>query len=116
MKTSKEVFSENLRTKLEEKRKSQKQLAKALNVTEAAVSRWVNAEAMPRSNMIDKMAQFFMCSVDDLTASKQRTFTLLPEDVIAEELHNNAKLFKLFLVASKATDEQIDACIALLKK
>lgn len=116
MKTSKEVFSENLRTKLEDKRKSQKQLAKALGVTEAAVSRWVNGDAMPRSSMIDSMAQFFMCSVDDLTASKQRTVQLMPEDVIAEEIHNNAKLFKLFLVASKATEEQIDACIALLKK
>ena len=110
------VFSDNLRMKLETKQKSQKDLAKALGVTEATVSRWVNGEQYPRHNMIDRIAQYLMCSADDLTASPQRTITLLPEDVIAEELHNNAKLFKLFLVASKATDEQIDACIALLKK
>ena len=111
-----EVFSDNLRTKLMEKRNSQKDLAKSVGVTEATVSRWVNGEMYPRHDMIDRIAQYLMCTADDLTASKQRTFALLPEDVIAEELHNNAKLFKLFLVASKATDEQIDACIALLKK
>lgn len=111
-----DVFSENLRNKLEEKRKSQKDLAKALGVTEATVSRWVNGEMYPRHAMVDRIATYLMCTPDDLTASKVRTVTLMPEDVIAEELHNNAKLFKLFLVASKATDEQIDACIALLKK
>lgn len=111
-----EVFSENLRTKLDEKRKSQKDLAKALDVTEASVSRWVNGEQYPRPAMVDRIAQYLMCSVDDLTASKQRIVQLMPEDVIAEEIHNNAKLFKLFLVASKATDEKLDACIALLKQ
>lgn len=111
-----EVFSDNLRTKLMEKRKSQKDLAKSVGVTEATVSRWVNGEMYPRHDMIDRIALYLMCSADDLTASKQRIPQLMPEDVIAEELHNNAKLFKLFLVASKATDEQIDACIALLKK
>lgn len=116
MKSSIEVFSDNLRNKLEEKRKTQRQLAKALNVTEPTVSRWINGEAMPRHNMLDRIAQYLMCSPDDLTASPQRTVTLLPEDVMADELRNNGKLFQLFLVAMKATDEQIDACIALLKK
>lgn len=110
------VFSDNLRNKLEDKRKTQKDLAKALGVTEATVSRWVNGEQYPRHAMIDRIAQYLMCSTDDLTASPARTVQLMPEDVIAEEIHNNAKLFKLFLVASKATDEQIEACIALLKK
>lgn len=77
---------------------------------------WVNGEAMPRAEKIDRIARFFMCSVDDLTSSQERTYTPLPQDIIADEIYENAKLFQLFMVASKATDEQIDACIALLKK
>ena len=116
MKTTLEIFSENLRDLLDKQHKTQRALAKYMQVTEATASRWVNGEAMPRADKVDKMAHFFMCSTDELTSSSERNLPLMPEDVIAEELRENAKLFKLFLVASKATDEQIEACIALLKK
>ena len=116
MRTSVEIFSSNLRRMLEENRKTQRDLARYLKVTEATVSRWVNAESMPRHAMLDKVAAFFICSPDELTTDRQRTVTLLPQDVIADELHQNPKLFQLFIVAMKATDEQIDACIKLLKK
>ena len=116
MRTSVDIFSENLRKMLDDRRRTQRDLAKYLNVTDATVSRWVNAESMPRHAMLDKIATFFTCSPDELTQDRQRVAVLMPEDVIADELHNNPKLFQLFIVAMKATDEQIDACIKLLKK
>ena len=116
MKTSLEIFSYNLRTYLEQKNKTQRQLARALSTTDATVSRWINGEAMPRPAMLDRIAAYLMCGTDDLTRNPAKPIAVLPQDVIADELHENPQLFKLFLVASKATPEQIDACIALLKK
>lgn len=116
MRTTVEIFSENLRKKLEESNHTQRDLARYLKITDATVSRWVNSESMPRHAMLDRVAAFFVCSPDELTQDTQKVAVPMPEDVIAEELHNNGKLFQLFLVASKASEEQIDACIALLKK
>ena len=55
MKKSTEIFSRNLKNKLEEKGKSQSDLARFLNVTPTTVSRWTNAESLPRSPMIDRI-------------------------------------------------------------
>ena len=116
MKTTAEIFSENLRRLLEEKKKTQKALAKFVPTTEATVSRWINGSAMPRYNMIDKICAFLMCSPEDLMLDKDRAVTLLPEDVMSEELKERPILFKLMLVAMRASDEEVSEAIQLLKK
>lgn len=42
--TSKKIFSENLRNKLFAKNKNQAQLAKFVGVSQTSVSHWVNGE------------------------------------------------------------------------
>ena len=116
MKTTIEVFAENLRRLLDEKQKTQRALAKFVPTTEATVSRWVNAEAMPRNNTMDRVCAFLVCKPEDLLLDNEKTAVLLPEDVIAEEIRENPILFKLFVVAMRATDRQIEDAIQVLKK
>lgn len=116
MKTTSEIFSENLRRLLEEKKKTQKALAKFVPTTEATVSRWINGVAMPRYNMIDRICAFLMCSPEDLMLDSEKTAVLLPEDVMVDEIKERPILFKLFLVAMRASDEEVSEAIELLKK
>lgn len=69
MKTTAELFGENLRNQLIVKNKSQADIARYLKVTEASVSRWVNGLSVPRAKMIDKICLFLHCSVKGILAS-----------------------------------------------
>lgn len=115
MTTSKEIFGRNLRNRLEAKNRSQNDLARFLGVTATAVSRWVNGEALPRANMIDRICVFLGCSVEDLMTDHTKVAVLMPEDVIAEEIHNNPRLFQMFMVAIRASDEDLVYCIDYLQ-
>lgn len=116
MKTMKEIFSENLRNQLYLKRMSQSELAKKLNITEASVSKWVQGVTTPRSKKIDEICTVLRCTIDDLTVDHSRTVELAPEDVMAEELRENPRLFKLLFYASKLSDDELDDLIARIKK
>ena len=116
MKTTAQIFSENLRRILEEKNKTQRTLAKLTGTTEATVSRWVNGEVVPRHAKIDSICEVLMCSPEDLMLDKDKTETLLPEDVVAEELRERPLLFRLMIVAMRADDEAIKNAILQLKK
>lgn len=41
-------------------------VARAMEVDEAAVHRWDNGEALPRAAKLPKLADLFGCSIDDL--------------------------------------------------
>ena len=116
MKDIKSVFSVNLRNKLAAKNKTQAQLAKYLGVSQTSVSLWCNGEVLPRSTMINRIADFFMCSADELTTDHSKTVELAPEDVIAEELRENPRLFKLMMYASRLSNEELDELVARVKK
>lgn len=116
MKTTAQIFSENLRRLLEEKNKTQRTLAKLTGTTEATVSRWVNGDVVPRHAKLDSICEVLMCSPEDLMLDKDKTVTLLPEDVVAEELRERPLLFRLMIVAMRADDEAIRDAIMLLKK
>lgn len=112
----KTIFSENLRNKLIAKNKTQAQLAKAVGVSQTTVSFWVNGEKMPRSNMIDKICQYLVCSSDELLTDQNKPVELLPEDIIAEEIRNNPRLFRLMFYAANLSDAELDELIARVKK
>lgn len=115
MSTSSEIFGRNLRNRLDARNRTQADLARHLNVTPTAVSRWVNGDAMPRPNMVDRICSYLNCNVEDLMADHTKVAVLLPEDVLAEEIHNNPRLFQLFMVAMKSTDADLVHCIEYLQ-
>lgn len=115
--TTAETFAKNLKTTLEKKHKTQRELAKYVGTTEATVSRWVTGKALPRTKALDKICQHLMCSPNELmydtgpTRKKETT-----EEIIGKEVWARPLLLKLILAAIKASDEDIEACLALLKR
>lgn len=116
MKSALEIFSENLRSQLFAKRKTQAQLSKHLDVTGATVSRWVNGISMPRPDMLDRICTFLMCSAEDLMTDHTKAIELAPEEVLAEEMNERPRLFRLMFIASKMSDENLDALIQIAEK
>ena len=114
--TTKELFGYNLRNQLEAKRKTQADLARFLDKTPTSVSRWVNGESLPRPDMLDRICVFLMCSAEDLMTDHTKTVVLAPEDVLAEELHERPRLFRLMFYASKMDDDNLDALIQIAEK
>lgn len=116
MRDIKSIFSENLRNKLIAKNKTQAQLAKFVGVSQTSVSLWCNGEVMPRSNMVDKIAKFLVCPSDELMTDHTKEVELAPEDIIAEAIHENPRLFRLMMYASRLSNEELDELIARAKK
>lgn len=115
-KTMHAIFSENLRNQLYLKRMTQADLAKKVGVSEASVSKWCLGEAVPRAKKIDQICILLGCNIEDLTTDHTKTVEIAPEDVIAEEIRNNPKLFRLMMYASRLSDKEIDELIARARK
>lgn len=113
MKTMNEIFSYNLRNMLYAKNRTQVELAKALKTSETSVSYWVNGSVMPRQKKIDEICQYLKCSREDLMVDHEQVAELAPEDVMAEEIRDNPKLFRLMFYAMQLSDESVDQLIKL---
>lgn len=111
-----QIFATNLRNRLAAKRWSQADLSRAVGASQTSVSLWINAEVLPRPNMVKKICQFLGCSSDDLMTDQSKTVELAPEDVIASEIRDNPKLFRLMLYAARLSDAELDALIERAKK
>ena len=114
--TTTELFAYNLRNVLYAKGKTQAELAKGVKTSPTSVSQWVNAVVMPRPYMIDRICAYLNCSFEDLTTDHTQTAEPTPEDVLAEELRDNPRLFKLMFYASKLSDRELDQLIERAKK
>lgn len=108
MTNSKEIFGRNLRNKLDAKHRNQNDLARYLKVTPTAVSRWVNGEAMPRANMLDRICVFLNCTAEDLMTDHTKVAVMLPQDILAEEIENNPRLMRLMFYFMKLSDAELD--------
>jgi transcriptional regulator with XRE-family HTH domain len=64
------MFADKLKTLREERGLSQSQLADKLYVTRQAVSKWERGAGMPDIPSLQKIADFFHVTIDDLTSEK----------------------------------------------
>lgn len=48
---------------------SQIDVAKALNISDAAVSMWETGKTMPRASLLLEIANLYQCTIDDLIRS-----------------------------------------------
>ena len=55
-----------IKTLRENVKLTQVELAIALSVKQASVSRWENGDSMPRADKLPELAKIFGCSIDDL--------------------------------------------------
>lgn len=65
-KEHKSQFSSNLRTLMAKHGFSQRALATALGITQAAVSQWLNETTAPKSGELEKLSDLFHLTMDDL--------------------------------------------------
>ena len=61
-----DIFGDNLVSLLHETHTTRRELADAIDVTEATISYYINKRKMPSLKVLLKMAYFFECSLDDL--------------------------------------------------
>ena len=114
MKTSTEIFAENLKNRLLVRHKNQSDRARFLNVTPTTGSRWTTAEALPRANMIDRICTYLGCTTEDLMTDHTKAVEYAPQDIIADAVVERPLLMQLFIMADKADDDTIRKCIQIL--
>ena len=85
------LFARNLVKLLERRGISQADLAKALEVSESAVSLWCSGKTTPRMSKVDNICKLLLCTRDDL----------MGEDVLVADGD------RLLALVSKATPEEI---------
>ena len=61
-----DIFADRIKNLRTEKRLSLKQLAKELNISDAAISRWENQLRVPNIIELKKIAQYFNVTADYL--------------------------------------------------
>lgn len=61
-----ENFARTVRVKLRQRRMKQKELAKEVNVSEAAMTAYMRCRRSPRIDVVTRMADAFECTTDEL--------------------------------------------------
>ena len=77
-----EIFCKNMKRLMHEKSVDQTRIVNALSVTASTVSDWVNGKKYPRVEAMQRLAEFFECTLFDLTMDAQeesRRPTAAPE-------------------------------------
>ena len=111
-----EVFSTNLRNALYMAGKTQAELAKAVNVTEVSVSKWINGANVPRPNKVDEICRVLRCSREDLMVDHDRQVMLAPEDALAEEMRLREDLYTVFNSLLRMNDSDLKLIADLIKR
>lgn len=65
----------NLKIIRERKQMSQHELAKAVGVSQGAISQWETGESNPRAEMLPKLANILGCTIDELMREDDQTST-----------------------------------------
>lgn len=89
-----EKFSERLKELREDSNISMKQLAQAIDVSDASVCKWENGLAEPKLSYLIKLAEYFDCSIDFLTG-KDDEYTAsasFPEETFHQTLSKHEML------------------------
>lgn len=73
------IFSKNLRGLLEEKDKTQKELAEYVGVSAASVNFWFSGKNIPKIDKIEKIASFFHVPVQALLSDKSEKLDKPPQ-------------------------------------
>ena len=83
----------NIRTYLDSIGMSQLELSKLLDCSNTTVSMWMNGNATPRIDKIDKMCEIFHCQRQDLIRDTPKTKEEIEEDIVTESF---TKMFQSF--------------------
>lgn len=99
-----QIIANNIRTLLNENNMTQMELAKAMGISQSAVSHWLNGTKSPRMDKIDAMCQIFHCSRSDLLQVRSTD----EGERLAQELMDNPKYRMLLRTARELSPEDFD--------
>ena len=101
-----EIVGYNIRRLLAEKGCSQLEFAKAIGENQTTVSMWMTGKTVPRFSKFCKIADYFGCSLTDITDLKKEE----PDERMAERLMAYARaIYQLTPEKQKVVTDLIDA-------
>lgn len=105
---NKAVFSANLSYYLEVRKKSQKELAQYLGISQASVTDWVKMRTYPRMDKLQLTAEFLGVQMTDLCEPRNKVSTATNKTVSNKE----QELLDLF---HKAPDEKKEFLLKMIQ-
>lgn len=119
-------FNENLKKARKNKGLTQKALSEKLGVALSTVAMWETGSRQPDYQMLNRIADFFGISFDDLLEDKEEKETLDSDEIyvayeddevfsIRELLRTRPEMKMLFSVSKNATKEDIERTVAIIE-
>lgn len=102
----KKIFASNLTRYINMSGKTQKEIAKELDVNYTTLNTWCTGNAMPKVSMIQKIADHFKIGKSDLVDDPSQ------KPKVPEYSHDHIELIKLY---SGLTDDQKKSVMSLLR-
>lgn len=115
----KKIFSENLNRLLQDREKTQSEVAKEIDVSPQTFNTWTQGIAIPRMGKIQRLADYFHIEKSALLdkASQEQTYYTNPETVkVAQEIFDNSDLRILFDAAKDSSPEQLKLAAEMLRQ
>lgn len=115
----KKIFSENLNRLLQDREKTQSEVAKEIDVSPQTFNTWTQGIAIPRMGKIQRLADYFHIEKSTLLdkASQEQTYYTNPETVkVAQEIFDNSDLRVLFDAAKDSSPEQLKLAAEMLRQ
>lgn len=106
-------FSKNLKEIMNKHCKSQGDLVRDLNFRQATVSDWLNGKKYPRMDKIEKLANYFNISINDLLI---QTSSPTPLSLTQQEETHIKKYRQLDADGKEEIDDLIDVKLAKLQR
>lgn len=117
--SARQAFPQKLKYYMEITGKKQTDIATFLNVSQATVSEWLKGKKLPRMDKVQRLADLFGVTLDDLVSSEKKEapyFINEKTSQIAQEIYDNPDLGILFDTARGATPDDLKAVIEILKR
>lgn len=103
--TNRDAFKKKLPAYMKRAHMNQRELSKAVGVSESTVHCWVNGKSFPRIDVIQKIADVLGCSTDDLLQVSQLRLPELSKpirgdalDIFADRIQKHDSQKRLFAV------------------
>ena len=106
----KDIFSTNLKRKMESKGATRRDICAALGFSYYTVTDWVKGKKMPRMDKVEILAKYFDCPISDLIEEKTEQST--KSELSAKKQEFIRKIEKM----SDAQIERLEQILALIEK
>lgn len=113
------MFPKRLKQLRKERKLTQEELGKKINVSKVSISGYESGSRNPDTETLKKIADLFDVSIDYLLGRSNAIYSQdeseFLEDIKGSSINELATKFDLTVDGQKATKEEIDTAIALIK-